>query len=251
MSDFSLRLDEPVARRANRRCGWAVSHRPRVSRSLRSLFSNLRDFLAERPVKIRAGTPTRFRRCRVWRRSRRKPQGVFPFRSAGECKLRAAGRLARRAEPVAEPARLDRAAEVAAAEDTSQPIPVPEIWSKNTSLRALQALSIAVPAWSLALIICCPCCFPERSMSPAHEGQDRRGDVTIDNIFRLICRSSRPRPRRPAVVAAQHDNAPAAKGQTAKVCLDPDLAADGEAAQGSAAHHDANRRGQPDINCPI
>src|SRR5579863_5195669 len=60
MSDFSARLDD-AGRSSNEptlRLGKIAT--PVHGSSLKSLFSNLRDFLTERPAKLRAGTPTAF-----------------------------------------------------------------------------------------------------------------------------------------------------------------------------------------------
>jgi len=122
--------------------------------SLKSLFSNLRDFLVERPPKFRPGQPTAFR---------------MPSFGAGMGEnlvefFRAAPRGAVRSDLLVDwntgfggfwqnlrdtifPPKLPPL------KVSSKPVAVPEIWSKNTQFTRVQALSLAFHVLILVLVI--------------------------------------------------------------------------------------------------
>ncbi|MGA8767885.1 MAG: hypothetical protein WB559_12780, partial [Candidatus Acidiferrales bacterium] len=60
MSDSSARLNNAVNQVSDPSLRLGRLPSPSRGSNLSSLFSNLRDFLVERPVKLRAGTPTAF-----------------------------------------------------------------------------------------------------------------------------------------------------------------------------------------------
>src|SRR5579863_476114 len=60
MSESSTRLNEVGREVADPSLRLGRLPSPTRQSNLSSLFSNLRDFLVERPVKLRAGTPTAF-----------------------------------------------------------------------------------------------------------------------------------------------------------------------------------------------
>jgi TonB family protein len=123
---------------------------------LKTFLSNFKDFLFERPVKVRGGNPTAF---------------VTPEFGAGVGEnfkelFRASPRLRAQANSVLLVnwntgfdgfwRNLRDAVfppQMAPLEVSSKPVPVPEIWSKNTQFTRVQALSIAFHALVLVLII--------------------------------------------------------------------------------------------------
>src|SRR5277367_2706079 len=60
MSDFSTRLDDIGRSSTEPSLRLGRLGAPTHDSSLKSLFSNLKDFLTERPAKVRPGTPTAF-----------------------------------------------------------------------------------------------------------------------------------------------------------------------------------------------
>ncbi len=126
---------------------------PAHESSLKSLFSNLRDFLVERPVKLRPGMPMSL--------------GMSGFGDGFGGNLKEFFRHAPRG-PVDSPLLVDWREEAGFWQNlrdliaprklpplktTSQPIPVPEIWTKNSQFTRVQALSVAFHVLVLVLLI--------------------------------------------------------------------------------------------------
>ena len=111
-----------------------------------SLYSNLRDFLTERPAKVRPGTPTAFDMPKFG-------TGISAnlrefFRAAPRGRVNSALLVNWKEEPTLWQNLRDWIAprKLPPLQTTSQPIPVPEIWSKNTQFNRVQIVSILVQA---------------------------------------------------------------------------------------------------------
>ena len=160
MSDSSFRLNQPVRNLedASLRLGRLPS--PSRESHLRSLFSNLRDFLLERPVKLKAGTPTAFDMPKFGTSLGSNLQEFFHSGPRGSVR---SGLLVNWHE---EPSLWANLRDLIAPrklpplKTTSQPIPVPEIWSKDKNFKRMQVVSILVHGAFIALIVLAPLLLP-------------------------------------------------------------------------------------------
>lgn len=146
-SNTEARLDLKYARQATRRQSWFKGFR-----------SNLRDFLMERPVKVRRGSePSPFESVQfgstisdnfkeflrpIPRSARRKPNSDLLLDS----KSWFATFWGNIRDTIA-PKKLPPL------QTTSQPVDVPEIWTKNKQFTKVQALSLAIHVVVIVLII--------------------------------------------------------------------------------------------------
>ena len=156
MSDSSLRLND--ASRETEDPSLRLGRLPSPTResSLKSLFSNLRDFLVERPVKVKAGTPTAFDVPRFGTGLGDNLKEFFHSGPRGN--VRSALLVDWHEEPSLWSNLRDWIAprKLPPLKTTSQPIPVPEIWSKNENFSRMQIVSILVHALAIGLIVLLP-----------------------------------------------------------------------------------------------
>jgi len=119
-----------------------------------SLFSNLRDFLAERPVKFRPGQQTAFRMPgfgesltdNLKEFFRPAPRGAVKSELLVNWNAGFGGFWQNLRDTISPP-------KLAPLKVSSQPVAVPEIWTKNTQFTRVQALSLAFHVVVLVLII--------------------------------------------------------------------------------------------------
>jgi periplasmic protein TonB len=129
---------------------------PSRESNLHSLFSNLRDFLVERPVKLRSGTPTAFAMPQFGTGMGENLKEFFQSGPRGN--VRSALLVDWHEEPSLWQNLRDWIAprKLPPLKTTSQAIPVPEIWSKNEQFSRVQVVSILVHAVVIALIVVLP-----------------------------------------------------------------------------------------------
>jgi len=213
MPDFSSRLDD--AGRPTNEPSLRVGRLPAPSQgsSLKSLFSNLKDFLLERPAKIRAGTPTAF---------------DIPKFGGG---LRGNLKEALRASPrnVDSPLLVNWKEETGfwrnlrdwiappklpPLKTTSQPVAVPEIWSKNTQFSRVQVVSILAHAIAIALILIIPLLLPTWISPPVTKAfnPDSSIDVSVSPYMAKLS----PAAQKAGGGGGAHDKLPATKGRLPK-----------------------------------
>ena len=119
----------------------------------KTVLSNFRDFLSERPVKIRRGAPDSFAMPQFGAslgdnfREFFRPSPRGAVNSALLINWKEEGGLWRKLRDTLFPRKLPPL------KVSSQPVPVPEIWSKNTQFTRVQALSVAFHVLVLVLII--------------------------------------------------------------------------------------------------
>jgi protein TonB len=96
---------------------------------------------------------------------------------------------------------------------TSQPIPVPEIWSKNTQFSRVQVLSILVHAVAIALIVMVPLLFPQL-LSPRVTKASKLdlNDITVSPYLAKMA----PSAKAAGGGGGAADKLPAAKGRLPK-----------------------------------
>src|SRR5271170_4246765 len=156
MSDSSARLNDGVREVSDPSLRLGRLPSPSRQSNLSSLFSNLRDFLVERPVKVRAGTPTAFDIPRFGSGMSANLKEFFHSGPRGN--VRSALLVDWHEEPSLWANLRDWIAprKLPPLKTTSQPIPVPEIWSKNEQFSRVQVVSILIHAVAIALIVIIP-----------------------------------------------------------------------------------------------
>jgi periplasmic protein TonB len=179
MSDSSARLNGTIRSAADPSLRLGRLPSPSRESSLRSLFSNLRDFLVERPVKLKAGTPTAFDIPRFGTGMGSNLKEFFHSGPRGN--VRSALLVNWHEEPSLWANLRDFIAprKLPPLKTTSQAIPVPEIWTKDKNFSRMQVVSILVHAAFIALIVLAPLIFPQiisppvtKASSPALENTD-------------------------------------------------------------------------------
>jgi len=153
MSDFSSRLDD-VGRSTDEptlRLGRLPA--PKHESSVASLISNLKDFLSERPVKLRPGQETAFR-MPVFGAGLGENLKEF-FRPSAKGRVNSdllvdwkeSGGFLDRVRDALFPKKLPPL------QVTSQPVTVKDIWTKDTQFTRVQALSVTIHVAVLVAII--------------------------------------------------------------------------------------------------
>ena len=154
MADLSAKVDN--VGRSTVRPALLLGRLPSPARGsiLGSFLSNLKDFLTERPVKIRRGTPTAFAMQgfggslgeNFKELFRPSPRGTIRSDLLIDWNAGFSG-IGQNLRDLIFPRKLPPL------KVSSKPVPVPDIWSKNTQFTRVQALSIAFHVVALVLII--------------------------------------------------------------------------------------------------
>jgi protein TonB len=210
MSDFSARLDdvgrsttEPTLRLGRLRSAAHESH-------LKSLFSNLKDFLTERPVKMNGRMPDVFAMPGFGDDLAGNFKEFFQAGPRGNVK---SALLVNWKE---EPGLLQNLRDLffprklPPLQVTSQAIAVPEIWSKNTQFTRVQSLSIAFHIVVLVLIIV-PL-LPELLSPPTTKANAAYTVTTISPYLPKLA----PAAKKAGGGGGQHALTPAVRGQAPK-----------------------------------
>ena len=120
---------------------------------MKVLFSNLRDFLTERPVKVKGGNSDVFSNSGFGTGVRENLSEFFKSAPRGATRSEIShwhtefGSAWQNVRDLISPRKLPPL------QTTSQPVDVPEIWSKNHQFTRVQALSIAFHVAALAIIL--------------------------------------------------------------------------------------------------
>jgi periplasmic protein TonB len=214
MSDFSAKVNN-AGQRAGEPESTLQLGRLRFrsdESSIKSLFSNLRDFLVERPAKIRAGTPTAFDMPRFGSDLGGNVKEFF--RSAPRGNINSGLLVNWKEEPglwrnlrdwIAPP-------KLPPLKTTSQPIAVKDIWSKNTQFSRVQVVSIAAHAIAIALIVLIPLFLPTWLPQPVTKAV---GPESVMDVSPYIAKLS-PAEKMAGGGGGAHDNAPATRGKPPK-----------------------------------
>ncbi|HTR47475.1 MAG TPA: energy transducer TonB [Verrucomicrobiae bacterium] len=186
---------------------------PSRQSSAASLFSNLKDFLTERPKKIPAGTPTAFDTPEfgsgisgnLQEFFRSGPRGSIDSRFLVNWKEEA-GFWQNLRDWIAPP-------KLPPLKTTSQPVAVPEIWTKNKQFGRLQAVSIAVHAILIAAIVLIPLFLPNWISPPVTKAFNPEPvDVSVSPYLAKLA----PSTSKAGGGGGAHDTAPAQKGKLPK-----------------------------------
>lgn len=214
MSDSSFRLNQPIreVQDPSLRLGRLPS--PSRESSLRSLFSNLRDFLVERPAKVKAGTPTAFDIPRFGTGMGENLKEFFHSGPRGN--VRSALLVDWHEEPSLWANLRDLIAprKLPPLKTTSQPIPVPEIWTKDKNFSRMQLVSILVHGAFIALIVLAPLLLPGIITPPVTKASspELNTDITISPYKNVL----KPAATKAGGGGGAADNAPSTRGKAPK-----------------------------------
>jgi len=215
MSDLSTRLDEAGRSTSEPTLRLGKLATPVAQGSpLSSLLSNLKDFLTERPVKVKPGTPTSFDMPEFGAGLGDNIKEFFHAAPRGRVK---SGLLVNWDE---EPSLWQNLKDLIAPQKlpplktTSQPVAVPSIWSKSSQSSKL-AISMGVHVVVIALIILLPLLLPEWLSPPTTKAS--APDLTpIDTTVSPYLHMLKPSAKMAGGGGGQHDLKPAVKGQAPK-----------------------------------
>jgi protein TonB len=215
MSDFGARLDEagrstsePTLRLGQ--MAAPVAH----GSSLKSLLSNLKDFLTERPAKVRPGSPSSFDMPEFGAGFGDNIKEFFHSGPRGRVKSDLL--VDWEEEPSLWQNLMDLIApkKLPPLKTTCQPIAVPEIWSKNKQFSKVQLVSVLVHVFAIALVVLLPLLLPE--ILSVHTNASPVDMTPIDTAVSKYLPMLKPAAKRAGGGGGQHDLAPAVKGQAPK-----------------------------------
>ncbi|MFZ3214808.1 MAG: energy transducer TonB [Candidatus Acidiferrales bacterium] len=154
MADVSTHISDASQAAAEPTLKIGRLQSPVAQSELKSFLSNLKDFLTERPAKIKGGKPTVFDtpgfgeslQDNLSEFFRSAPRGPVNSDLLVNWNAGFAGFWQNLRDLISPPKQ-------APLNTTSQPVAVPDIWSKNTQFTRVQALSLAVHVVILVLII--------------------------------------------------------------------------------------------------
>jgi periplasmic protein TonB len=180
--------------------------------SLKSLLSNLRDFLLERPAKIREGTPTAFDMPRFGSSLSGNMKELFQPAPRG--KVDSALLVDWKEEPGLLQNLRDWISppKLPPLKTTSQPVDVPEIWSKNTQFSRVQVASIAVHVIAIALVVLVPLFLPNWISPSVTKAFNPDSSVDVSPFLPKLA----PAAARAGGGGGQHNDLPATRGKLPK-----------------------------------
>jgi protein TonB len=183
--------------------------------NLKSLWSNLKDFLTERPVKMRPGTPSAFAMPRFGGSFGENIGELFRSGAKGPVK---SSLLVNWNEQVGfwqNLRDLISPPKLPPLRTTSKPVQVKEIWSKNDQFSRVQAISVAVHAVVIAAIVLVPLLLANWLRPPVIAGP-----VDITPVDTVVSPFLKPAKLKAGGGGGQHNVKPASKGAPPKFSWD-------------------------------
>lgn len=206
-------LDETTPQTAEPRLQLGRLASPSHDSSLKSLFSNLKDFLTERPLKVSAGAPDAFGKSGFGTtlgenfKEFFKPDVRGNVNSGLLVNWKEEPSLWRNLRDWISPPKLPPL------QTTSKPVAVKEIWSKNEQYSKVQIVSIVAHVAAISLIVLIPLLFPGWISGPT--SQAKNYDLSDTDVSPYLPKLN-PAKERAGGGGGQHDLAPAAKGKLPK-----------------------------------
>ncbi|MGH9715127.1 MAG: energy transducer TonB [Candidatus Acidiferrales bacterium] len=187
-------------------------HSPSRESSLRSLWSNLRDFLIERPVKMRPGTPAAFNMPRFGGSIRENVKEILHAGPKGNVKsdllVNWSGQVSlwQNLRDLISPPKLPPL------QTTSKPIAVKDIWSKNEQFSRTQAISAGAHVLAIALIVLVPLLLSYWLRPPVIN----TSPMNITPVDMVVSPYLKPAKLKAGGGGGQHDLKPASRGTPPK-----------------------------------
>ena len=212
MSDFSARFDQVSGPRREPTLKLGRLGSPTQTSHLKSLFSNLRDFLVERPVRVR-GKQTAFAMPEFGSglagnlREFFRPALRGNVNSALLINWSQRPGLWQNLRDMISPPKLPPL------RTTSRPVAVKDIWAKNEQFSRVQAVSVLVHVVGITLAVLLPILLPE-ILSPPTTKASNVQLTPIDSISPYMPKT--PAKEKAGGGGGQHDLKPANKGQLPK-----------------------------------
>ena len=185
---------------------------PSRESSLQSLWSNLKDFLTERPVKMRPGTPSAFAMPGFGGSFGDNIKELFQSGPKGAVK---SDLLVNWKEQIGfwqNLRDLISPPKLPPLQTTSKPVKVKEIWSKNEQFSRMQAVSIGVHAVVIAAIILVPLLLANWLHPPAINA----GPMDVTPVDNVVAPYLKPAKLKAGGGGGQHDLKPASRGTAPK-----------------------------------
>ncbi len=183
---------------------------PARESSLKSLLSNLKDFLTERPVKMRPGTPAAFAMPGFGGSFGDNIKELFHSGPKGAVKSDLLVNWGAHVGFWQNLRDLISPPKLPPLQTTSKPVQVKEIWSKNEQFSRMQAVSVGVHAVVIAAIVLVPLLLGLRP--PAI----KQTPVDITQLDNVIAPYLKPAKLKAGGGGGQHDLKPASRGTPPK-----------------------------------
>lgn len=213
MSEFGARLNDAGSSNEGPTLQLGRYHSPSRESNLRSLWSNLKDFLTERPVKVRPGTPAAFDMPRFGGSMGDNVKEFFHSGPKGNVKSDLLVNWSRQASLWQNLRDLISPPKLPPLRTTSKPIPVKDIWSKNEQFSRMQAISVGAHVAAIALIVLVPLLLASW-LRPAGI---KASDIDVTPIEPVISPFlPKPAKLRAGGGGGQHDIKPASRGTPPK-----------------------------------
>lgn len=213
MPELGARTNDAIASNEGPTLQLGRFHSPSRESSLRSLWSNLKDFLTERPVKVRPGTPTSFDMPHFGGGIGENVKEFFHAGPKGNVQsdllVNWSGQVSlwQNIRDLISPPKLPPL------QTTSKPIPVKDIWSKNEQFSRVQAISVVAHALAIALIILVPLLLANWLRPPKINAA---GNLDVTPVEPVISPYLAPAKQRAGGGGGQHDMKPASRGTPPK-----------------------------------
>lgn len=213
MAEIGARIHDAGSRSEGPTLQLGRFRSPARESSLKSLLSNLKDFLTERPVKMRPGTPSAFAMPAFGGSFGENIKEFFRSGAKGPVKSDLlvnwqdhVGFWQNLRDLISPP-------KLPPLRTTSKPVQVKEIWSKNEQFSRVQALSVGAHVVVIALIVLVPLLLANWLHPPAIKASNL--DFTpLDGVVSPFL--PKPAKLRAGGGGGQHDVKPASRGSAPK-----------------------------------
>lgn len=210
MPEVGARISDAASRNEGPTLQIGRFHSPARESSLKSLWSNLRDFLTEKPVKIRPGTSTAFDLPRFGGGIGENLKEAFHAGPKGAVNSDLLVNWSGQASLWQNLRDLISPPKLPPLQTTSKPVKVKEIWSKNEQFSRVQAVSVGVHVVAIALIILVPLLLGLRPPVIKASAMD------VTPLDTIVSPYLKPAKLKAGGGGGQHDMKPASRGTPPK-----------------------------------